>query len=234
MKKVIAILSFLLIVNAGFALAEAPLIHGAKEPMGPAPTRDAFYCQPLNPYWNVHQASTGYSSEVADDIPLEFLGTMIHAVSLYVGEFYGDWIDPDGVVLNIYNSECLPSLDPDQSLYFAWDDIEKEIVYDGSWRVYLVDLILPEPVMVLSEMSIGAYVDNSWGTEEPFCGVGITDFDDVYGACDAAIDAEDWGFLRWTPSSHFTGVGIDLAYCLTTGPVAADDVSWGSLKSVYR
>jgi len=89
-------------------------------------------------------------------------------------------------------------------------------------------------VMVLSEMSIGAYVDNSWGTEEPFCGVGITDFDDVYGACDAAIDAEDWGFLRWTPSSHFTGVGIDLAYCLTTGPVAPDDVSWGSLKAIYR
>jgi hypothetical protein len=68
---------------------------------------------------------------VADDIPLEFLGTMIHAVSLYVGEFYGDWIDPDGVVLNIYNSECLPSL---------------------------------EPVMVLRELSIGAYVDNSWGS----------------------------------------------------------------------
>lgn len=131
MIMVIAILSFLLIVNAGFALAEAPLIHGAKEPMGPAPMRDAFYCQPLNPYWNVHQASTGYSSGVADDIPLEFLGTMIHAVSLYVGEFYGDWIDPDGVVLNIYNSECLPSL---------------------------------EPVMVLSELSIGAYVDNSWGS----------------------------------------------------------------------
>ena len=164
MKKGIAALTFILLINTAFALAEVPLISGGRAPMGTAPTRDAFYCQALNPAWNVHQASTGYGSEVADDIPLEYLGTMIHEVSLYVGEFYGDWIDPDGVVLNFYHSECLPALEPDQNFYFAWADIEKEIVYNGSWRVYLVTLVLPEPVMVLNEMSLGAYVDNSWGT----------------------------------------------------------------------
>ncbi len=234
MKKVIASLTFLLLINAAFALAEAPLIFGSKEPIGQAPTRDSFYCQPLNPYFNVHQASTGYSSEFADDIPLEFLGTAIQEVSLYVGEFYGDWIDPDGVVLNFYNSECMPSLDPDLSFYFPWADIEKEMVYDGSWRVYLVSLILPEQVVVQSEMSMGAYVDNSWGGDEPFCGVGVTDYNDVYGACDGAVDAVDWGYPRWTSSSHYTGMGLDLAFCLTSGSVATEDQTWGTLKSFYR
>ncbi len=234
MKKATAIISLLLLMNAAFALAEAPLIFGAREPVGQAPTRDAFHCQPLNPYFNVHQASTGFDSEFADDIPLEFVGTAIHEVSLYVGEFYGDWIDPDGVVLNFYNSECLPSLDPDVTFYFPWADIEKELVYDSSWRVYLVTLILPEPLGIENEMSLGAFVDNDWGTAEPFCGVGITDYDDVYGACDGAVDALDWGYPRWTSSSYYTGLGVDLAYCLTTGSVATDDQNWGTLKSFYR
>ncbi len=234
MKKLIAALTFLLLLNAAFALADGHLIFGAKEPVGTVPVLDAFHCQPLNPYWNVHQASSGYGTEFADDIPSEFLGTMIYEVSLYVGEFYGDWIDPDGVVLNFYNSACLPDLDPDLTYNFAWADIPKEMVYDGSWRVYLVTLVLPIPVMVQDEMSLGAFVDNSWGTDEPFCGVGITDYDDVYGACDGAVEALDWGFPRWTYSSHYTGLGLDLAYCLTTGSVAVEDQTWGALKSFYR
>jgi hypothetical protein len=233
-KKVIAILTLLLLVNATLALADGPLIFGAKEPIGEAPSRDAFHCQPLNPYFNVHQASTGFGSEFADDIPSEYMGTVISEVSLYVGEFYGDWIDPDGVVLNFYNSECLPSLEPDVTFYFPWADIHKEMVYDGSWRVYLVSLTLPQELVVQSEMSLGAFVDNNWGGAEPFCGVGITDYDDVYGACDGAVDAVDWGYPRWTSSSHYTGMGLDLAYCLTTGTVATDEKTWGTLKSFYR
>ncbi len=234
MKKVIAALIFLVILNSAYALAEIPLIFGSKEPVGTVPVLDAFHCQPLNSYWNVHQASTGFSSEFADDIPLEYLGTMIHEVSLYVGEFYGDWIDPTGVILNFYHSECLPGVEPDQTFNFPWADIDKEVVYDSSWRVYLINLTLPEPVMVLNEMSMGALVDNNWGTDEPFCGVGITDYDDVYGACDGAVDAVDWGFPRWTSSSHYTGLGLDLAFCLTTGSVAVDERSWDALKSIYR
>ncbi|MCP4292681.1 MAG: hypothetical protein GY780_12705 [bacterium] len=233
MKKVIVTLIALVLLSAALAQAK-PLIYGSEKPLGGVPSLDAFHCQPLNPYWNVHQSSTGFSSEFADDIPLEYLGTEIHQVSLYVGEFYGDWIDPDGIILNFYHSECMPSLDPDQSFFFAWDDIEKEVVYDSSWRVYLVQLVLPESVMVLNEMTMGAVVDNSWGTEEPFCGVGVTDYDDVYGACHGVVDAVDWGYPRWTYSSHYTGMGMDLAFCLETGPVAVVPARWDALKANYR
>ena len=64
--------------------------------------------------------------------------------------------------------------------------------------------------------------------------MGITDYLEVFGCGDAAFDAEDWGYTRWTSSSFYTQMGIDLAYCLTTGPVAVDHVKWGSLKSLYR
>jgi hypothetical protein len=214
------------------ALADSP-IYGNEQPSQVQSPDNESYCQPLNPYFSVHQASTGYSSEVADDIPAELIGQSISEVSIYVGEFYG-WIDPSGVVLNFYNRECPPNLDPDQTIYFNWDDVEKELVYDSSWRVYFVTMILPEPVEILEQMSMGAYVDNNWGTDEPYCGVGITNYDIVHGCGESYIDAEDWGYIRWTGSGDIVGTYFDMAYCLSTGPTASKDSSWGSLKASFR
>ncbi|MCP4088463.1 MAG: hypothetical protein GY746_01530 [Gammaproteobacteria bacterium] len=232
MKTFFVLLILICTLFAVTALADSPIFSNDQPGQVPSPD-NVSYCQPLNPYFSVHNASTGFSSEVADDIPAELTGQIIYEVSIYVGEFYG-WIDPSGVVLNFYNDECPPNLDPDQTFYFAWDDIEKELVYNSSWRVYLVTLILPEPVLILDQMSMGAYMDNDWGEAEPLCGVGVTDYDDTYGCGESYIDAEYWGYIRWTGSGELVGTYFDLAYCLSTGPAANEDKSWGSLKAMFR
>jgi hypothetical protein len=181
----------------------------------PEPDRENFYCQPQSPIYNAVNASTGYNSEIADDLPDEFSGEFFNVVSVHVVEWNGSWHQPQGITLNFYYSECPPDLDPDISWDFDWDDIDPVQVYDSSeWNAYRVTAILPETLEIHPAMSMGAQVRNDWGQANPLCGIGLTNMSYIFGCSDSYWDAAAWGYYRWTPSSGITGVAYDFAYCL--------------------
>ena len=233
MRTAIAVL--ILIAGSGLVFAESPLIFHSPDPIEIPPVRDVLYCQDPDPMFNAIQSSSGYGTEVSDDIPIEMVGGGVDEVVLYVAEWGDDvWLDPDGIVINFYYSECPPDLEPDLSYTFAWSDLSPELVYSGGWVTYRVTAALPEIVPILAEMSIGGYVLNPWGTDEPFCGLGVTALDDIYGCGAAYLDAPDWGYIRWTSTTWPSGLGYDMAYCLNGGTVASETMTWGAVRSLYR
>ncbi len=176
--------------------------------------RDSFYCQ--NPdYSAVYNMSSGFGSEIADDIPNELVGYTIDEITLWVGEYYGDWQDPDGVTVNFYYEECPPELEPALSYFIPWTQWEITEVYDGYALVYESTATLPEPVEVVNGMSIGAFVNISWGSAEPFAGICATAMWESYGCNPAYLDGTNWGYTRWTSIDNYTDIPQDLAFCLT-------------------
>jgi len=165
----------------------------------------------------VYNMSTGFDSEIADDIPAALSGKMIVEVTLWMGEWYG-WDDPDGVTVNFYQGACPPLIHPFLSITIPWSDWEKELVHAGLATVYRITAALPQPVEILPQMSIGGYVNISWGPVEPFTGLCATEEWNIHGLGEAYLDGASWGYTRWTSTAFYTGIPRDLAYRLLCTP----------------
>jgi hypothetical protein len=168
-------------------------------------------------YDAVYNMSTAFASEIADDIPGSLSGRKILEVTLWMGEWYG-WIDPDAVTVNFYQGACPPLLYPSQTFTIPWRDWDKELVHVGLAQVYRITAALPQPVEVLPPMSIGAYVNISWGPTVPFAGICATPEWSGHGAGEAFLDGMNWGYTRWTSIAFYTGVPRDMAFGLLCIP----------------
>ena len=215
------ILFVTLLVLSGHAIAgEAPLFSPEFE-IEDVRVRSAFYCQ--NPeYIGVYGVSSGFSAEIADDIPNEFAGATVSEVTLWVGEWSAPWQDPTGVMVNFYDAQCPPAMDPMLSFMVPWSQWSTQLVYSGIAEVYRAEATLPEPVELEAGMSIGAYVVITWGHDEPFAGLCSTAEWDISGCGEAYLDASWWGYARWSPTSLYTQIPRDFAYCLG-GATSVDD-----------
>ena len=209
-------------------------------------TRDnPFYCQPV--WGGGVNASLGFGSEIADDIPDSLTGRLISQITLYMAEWvpggYVVWTIPYGIAINFYESGCPPDQTPAATLVFDWTSLDAQLAYDNPnfMIVYEVTATLPSPVVISPAMSIGAYVINDWGENTPYCGFWFTPTDSVSGCGEAYWDFPG-SAPRWTPFSQGGGYHADLACCLsgvpTSVPVAgagsSEGRSWGEVKSLFR
>jgi hypothetical protein len=207
---------------------------------GPDPDapRDIFHCQdPTSGFWTTN-SSTGFDSEMADDIPDEFDGRWVNEIVVYVGEWGATWMDPAGIIVNLYDNGCPPPLDPYDTLYFTWGDptqMEYVFVNDQPSSYDLrVTLFVDPPFQITSRMSLGFVMDNTWGTDPPYCGVDYTEDYDIYGCGEFYWDGEYWGYPRWTPISAYAGVPRDIAYCLgEPGSTPTVPSTWSFIKGLY-
>jgi hypothetical protein len=207
---------------AGWAYADtATDMRVGEEVPVPQPPVEEFYCQPPHIYLQVYNACTGFGSEVVDDIPDEFVGREIADIVFHVSEWGGFWTDPAGVYVNVYYSECAPGLDPDLVIYFPWNELITEVIYDdpGNYTSYRCTGYLDPPLPIVADMSLGFQVDNPWGEVTPYCGIVMTDDYVTFGDCETYWDATYWGFPRWTLGSDYFGIARDVAYCLSEAAV---------------
>ncbi len=222
------LVAFAVLLVAGWAYAQSPVQTSLGEVVE-VPTLDyEFYCQaPHVNLWTVN-ASSAFYSEVADDIPDEFVGMTIVDVVFYVAQWGGYWINPSGVTVNFYTAECPPGQTPASSEYFVWDDLTLELIYDapGSFTCYRCKGYLLTPVAIEADMSIGFQADCDWGQVAPYCGVGMTDYDVTFGDCEAYWDGSNWGVPRWTAISSYFGYAGDVAYCLSDGAGGDPDLTF--------
>jgi hypothetical protein len=194
-------------------------------------SRTLFHCQDPTSSYSTTNASTGFESEFADDIPAELDGMFVGQIVVYIGEWGGTgWVDPAGIIVNLYNEDCPPDMGPYETLYFNWGDanqMEYEFVNDTGTSFDLrVTLFLGNMIQIQSPMSIGFVVDNTWGTEPPYCGVDYSS--SVYGCGIGYYDHTYWGEPRWTSYN-------DVAYCLDDeGVVATESSTWSAVKHLYR
>ena len=198
------------------------------------PARDAFYSQVPSVYWGANNASTGFDSELADDIPAGFAGMEITAVTLFHAQWSGGYTAPDALIINFYDAACPPTMDPATTFVIPWGELETEMVYEDAWFVNACTATLPEAVTITETMSIGGVIDNPWGDVAPYNGLCFTDDYVVAGCGEAYWAGEFWGFPRWSPLSAYSGVELDLAYTLISEPVSNETSTWGALKSLYR
>jgi hypothetical protein len=162
----------------------------------------------------VYQMSSGFDAEIADDIPGELAGQVIGEITLWVGEWDAPWQDPLGVQVNFYLEACPPTMEPAFSFTIPWADWSTVLVYTGLAQVYRATALLPEPVTITPEMSLGVTALIDWGTDSPFTGFCATPMHVYYGACVAYLDAANWGYSRWTAIDFYTTIVQDLAFCL--------------------
>jgi hypothetical protein len=208
-----------LLMVAGWALAQGNVdIRLGEAIEAPLPPDYEFYCQPPHVYLWTFNASTAFGSESVDDIPDEFVGVSIMDVVFHVAQWGGFWVDT-GVYVTFYNSECPPGLTPDASYYFAWPDLITEVIYDdpGFFTAYRCKAYLPAPVVITEDMSIGFQVQTDWGDVAPYAGVVMTDDYVTFGDCEAHWDGTYWGWPRWTTTTEYSGINVDVAYCLSDG-----------------
>ena len=200
------------------------------------PSRNAFYCQPAD-YSMIYNISSGFGAEIADDIPVEWEGYDLEAVTLWMGEWFSvggpPWQDPVGVRLNLYHESCPPEMEPTITTEIAWNDLEKTLVYSsGGITIYEVIIPLSPPVTMGAGMSLGATALIDWGQEEPFAGICATPWYVSYGACVAHLDATWWGYDRWTPIDYYTTIAQDLGYCLHGSLASAPVLSESATSSL--
>jgi hypothetical protein len=215
----ILISTLLVVLLAACAYATDPMQARSPEQVTLPRTAFEFYCQAPHIYlWTIN-ASTAFYSEASDDIPDSFAGMVIHDVVFYVSEWGGTWVDPEGVYVNFYDAECPPGAAAATSFTFAWSDLQKTLVYDapGSFTCYRCLAMLPTPVQIQTDMSLGFQVITPWGEVAPYAGVVMTDEGVIYGDCEGFWDGANWGYPRWTQLSAALGVEEDLAYCLSDG-----------------
>jgi hypothetical protein len=237
MKRLVLFCLFVLLLAGG--TQAAPLrCETASGISGDCP-RDGFYCQAPD-YGMIYNMSSGFDAEIADDIPEEWAGYRLDGVTLWVGEWYSiggpTWRDPLGVRLNLYHESCPPEMVPFATQEVAWSEADKTLVLDdGAKTVYEVTIWLQEPVIVTSGMSIGATALIDWGQEEPFTGICATPMYTSYGACVMYLDAEFWGYYRWTAIDYYHGIPQDLGFCLHgfAAAVEEDETEVSAALSVY-
>ena len=200
--------------------------------------REALYCQPVE-FTFLANASTAFDSEVADDLPGSLDGSAVEHVTLYVAEWMDQtWRDPVGLNINFYGQRCPPSLDPNISYYFDWDDLDVVLVdYEPPTRiVYSAKATLPEPLTIAPGMSLGAQVVIDWSLQ-PYAGLALTAEGDIYGCSELYWDDATHGAPRWTSISTAAGYSSDLAFCLSgyaTGMISEFETTWGVVKHLYR
>jgi len=193
--------------------------------------REAFYCQQPSTGWGAWNASSGFNSEEADDIPATYAGQGVTEVVLYVAEWGGGWTNPQGMIVNFYNQSCPPNQVADYSFSVPWAQCTASMVYNGSWYVYEVLIPLGGTVTLGSTTSLGGIVDQNWGQNAPYCGL---TFCDTVAGCEMYWSGAYWGYPRWSPYSSYFGYPGDMAYCIGSGEVPTQDTSWGRVKSLYR
>lgn len=237
----IAMLVLVLMAFASVAYASDPIFGRARGPVAiPELQRDEFYCQDPDTLLTTVNASTGFGSELVDDVPDEWVGHSIYDIVIYVGMWGGAWLDPVGIIVNFYDWECPPETLYVYTQYHVWggDLMDVELVYEdpGYYTVYRVTLWKCPPIPITERMSIGFVVDNGWGEAPPYCGLVTTSVNDIYGCGELYWDATYWGYWRWITLSYYVGDPYDLAYCLSEnqGPSAVETTTWGSIKDLYK
>lgn len=220
MRSCMLFVALLVLPGSVIAGEEAPLFSPEFE-VEDVRARSSFYCQ-VPDYVGVYNVSSGFGSEIADDIPNEFAGATVSEVTLWVGEWSAPWQDPTGVAVNFYDAQCPPAMEPMLSFMIPWNQWNTQLVYSGYAEVYRAEATLPEPVVLEAGMSIGAYVVITWGQNEPFAGLCSTGEWDINGCGEAYLDASWWGYARWSPTSLYTQIPRDFAYCLG-GATSVDD-----------
>ena len=126
----IAIVLLVVLGLSGAALATPPKYFTLDEEIKPLPNqRGMFYTQePPHSGLATYIASTGSQSELADDIPSELAGHLISGLVVYVTLLDGLWQDPDGVVVNFYEQQCPPTMEPAFTRYFSWGMPEDRMI----------------------------------------------------------------------------------------------------------
>ncbi len=233
----------MLVAFGGLAFAVNPMeepVIGIDTSKPYEPSREMLYCQPPTSGFYTKNASSGFGSEFADDIWDEYGGGQwfVDEVVVYVGEWGADWVDPSGVVMNLYAGNCPPELDAYQTYYFPWGDpayMDMIWVNDNPSSYDLeVTLYIDPPFQIIAPMSIGFYVDNYWGEDPPYCGIDYTETGDIYGCGEGYLDHDYWGFPRWTTTGVAGGASTDLAYCLNgTGTTGTIESTWSLVKNLY-
>jgi len=228
----------LLVTSAGAQTSDGILLSEAGDSPSVA-TAGSFHCQ--TSLYGSANASTGYGSEMADDIPASLAGLSIQRVTLLVAEWLAPWIQPDGIEIRFYAGACPPSLAPSSVFLFTWEELSgfRRNDIDPPFTVYEMTALLPSAVEIVPPMSIGAIVKNSWGTSTPSCGF-------MFGRANAIAGCD--GFYWHLPPQvpHWSAMSFgDLWMCLgsdATGvplgdesaPQAAQETSWGGIKRLYR
>ncbi|MBU0742670.1 hypothetical protein KKG45_00500 [bacterium] len=222
MRTVVAliIISFI----AGSAVAQQP------------GSREELYCQPVADYTKASGPTGDTYSEKADDIPDALAGQVISTVTFYVNVYDGDcvWEAPDGFAVNFYFSQCPPGQTADLTYAYDWSELSPELVAEvfPCYLVYHVRAVLPETVVITTEMSLGFSPITSWGPGEwPSAGVRATERGEFYGCGSQWYD--DALHTRWEQGSepyYYT----DIAYCLEGYTVPNETLDWGEVRALYR
>ena len=162
--------------------------------------QDVLWCQNPHVYWWTANASTPFGSELADDIPGELGCVWLYAVALIALEWGGNWIDPEGVILNLYEGGCPPAMDPFWSTYYPWAMTNPVMIFSspGWMEAYQITMVLDPPIQVGPVTSLGGQLDLYWGQNPPYGGCTLTNEYDVYGCGECYWDGTYWGAPRWT------------------------------------
>lgn len=227
----VATLVLCLLAMAGAAYAEDSSHMFGGGPVNLPDLRDQIYCQQPSGDWNTFNGSTGFGSEQADDIPAAYAGVQVTGVTMWHGQWGGGYTAPSGLIVNFYNQVCPPGQTPDVSFNIPWNQMQTQMVYNGSWFVYQMTATLPNAVTLTSTTSIGGIIDNNWGQNPPYNGLVICA---TVAGCEQYWDGDYWGVPRWTPASYYFGIYSDLAYCLEGGGVATEPTTWGQVRGLYR
>ncbi len=220
--KILSLIAVLMMCSLSVQASEEAFLY-VPDHGGLQPARDAFYSQP--PMWAGINASDGYDTEIADDIPSFLAGQSFNEVTFYVGQWLAVWTDPFGLALDIYFNQCPPGMESDLHYEFPWSELNPELVYHqtGYMTIYEVTASLPSAVTITTSMSVGGYVIIDWGDGAPYCGFCPTEWDVLYGCNELYWDSPTEGAPRWTPLSVATGYFGNLAYGLSMSVAPVPD-----------
>ena len=234
MRALILFCAAMFVAGAAYAVTDATP-DAVYTPTNLTTLPQAFYCQQPHTTWLAFNASSPYDSELADDIPDEYVGYSISHVTVYHAQWAGGYTPPDDIIINFYNAECPPSMDPDMTYTVPYDQCETEMVYQVDWFVNAITVPIDPCVYISSPMSVGGLVTVGWGQNPPYNGLCLTDEYNVVGCGEAYWAGAFWGMPRWTICSAYWGAPLDLAYCLhEEGGTPTQSSTWGRVKSLYR
>ncbi|MDM7916099.1 MAG: hypothetical protein QUU85_12655 [Candidatus Eisenbacteria bacterium] len=217
MRAIFLSVGFLALAATAFALPQSAAVFSDDAVNLPG-VRDGLYEQLPGINWNAFNASSGFGSELADDIPADLEGRYVGAVVLYVAEWGSvPWRPFTSLTVNFYDQSCPPNQVATQSYSVPYDWLNATQVYAGDWNVYQCTAQLDSPYLLGSTTSMGAVVDQDWGENPPYCGLAVADV--VYWGCESQWDGDYFGCPRWTPASYYFGEPVDLAYALDDGGV---------------
>jgi hypothetical protein len=199
------------------------------------PRCGVFYCQQTSQSWSAANASSGFYSEMADDLPDDFQGGSLTGAVFYVAEWGAGWVNPQSFTFEVFNGACPPEMNAVASFTVDWGQLDPVLVYSGDWTVYQITGYWYNHVYIGAHTTLGGFSNNNWGDSPPYCGLVVCDV--VSGCGEGYWSAEYWGAPRWTPLSWYFGYEWDVAYCAIgfgTGVVPVNQTSWGRIRSIYR